>query len=203
MAGLQCQANLSGTRVRLPTQPASNPLSATRVPPPPSRAQNKFLQPDPAVVDALVGQLAAKRVGVVAHFYMDPEVQGVLSSAGGLGWAPPRGEVRPSGWVGAATMAGWPGGEAEQRRQLFRRGVGGRNATSLSSPWWAQSSPFRVVGGAGCSRWRGCPSRGAASALLMASPLMVPAAERWPHINISDSLVMADGAVKMAEAGCK
>lgn len=34
--------------------------------------------------------------------------------------------------------------------------------------------------------------------------LAVPcAAERWPHINISDSLVMADGAVKMAEAGCK
>lgn len=28
------------------------------------------------------------------------------------------------------------------------------------------------------------------------------AAERWPHINVSDSLVMADGAVKMAEAGC-
>lgn len=61
------------------------------------------------MVDALVAQLQAKQVGVVAHFYMDPEVQGVLSSA----------------------------------------------------------------------------------------------AERWPHINISDSLVMADGAVKMAEAGCK
>ncbi|KAL4443002.1 hypothetical protein ABPG77_008493 [Micractinium sp. CCAP 211/92] len=73
-----------------------------------AEAQNKFLQPDPAVVDALVQQLQAKKVGVVAHFYMDPEVQGVLSSA----------------------------------------------------------------------------------------------AERWPHINISDSLVMADGAVKMAEAGC-
>lgn len=28
------------------------------------------------------------------------------------------------------------------------------------------------------------------------------AAERWPHIHISDSLVMADCAVKMAEAGC-
>ncbi|PRW56007.1 quinolinate chloroplastic [Chlorella sorokiniana] len=74
-----------------------------------AEAQNKFLRPDPAVVDALVAQLQAKQIGVVAHFYMDPEVQGVLSSA----------------------------------------------------------------------------------------------AERWPHINISDSLVMADGAVKMAEAGCK
>jgi len=29
------------------------------------------------------------------------------------------------------------------------------------------------------------------------------AAERWPHIYISDSLVMADTAVKMAEDGCK
>lgn len=29
------------------------------------------------------------------------------------------------------------------------------------------------------------------------------AAERWPHIHISDSLVMADRAVAMAEAGCK
>ena len=29
------------------------------------------------------------------------------------------------------------------------------------------------------------------------------AAERWPHIHISDSLVMADRAVAMAEAGCR
>ena len=29
------------------------------------------------------------------------------------------------------------------------------------------------------------------------------ASERWPHINISDSLAMADKAVKMAEQGCK
>ncbi len=28
------------------------------------------------------------------------------------------------------------------------------------------------------------------------------AAEVWPHIAISDSLVMADTAVRMAEAGC-
>lgn len=28
------------------------------------------------------------------------------------------------------------------------------------------------------------------------------AAERWPHIHISDSLVMADSAVKMAADGC-
>lgn len=53
--------------------------------------------------------LSEKKIGVVAHFYMDPEVQGVLSQAG----------------------------------------------------------------------------------------------ERWPHVNISDSLVMADRAVKMAEQGCR
>lgn len=46
--------------------------------------QNKFLQPDAKMVDALVAQLQAKQIGVVAHFYMDPEVQGVLSSAGAL-----------------------------------------------------------------------------------------------------------------------
>jgi hypothetical protein len=60
-----------------PTQPTDAPCLS---PPPPK--QNKFLQPDAGVVDALVAQLSAKRVGVVAHFYMDPEVQGVLSSAG-------------------------------------------------------------------------------------------------------------------------
>lgn len=49
-----------------------------------AEAQNAFLRPDGAVVDRLVEQLAAKKVGVVAHFYMDPEVQGVLSSAGEL-----------------------------------------------------------------------------------------------------------------------
>lgn len=52
--------------------------------------------------------LSAKKIGIVAHFYMDPEVQGVLTSA----------------------------------------------------------------------------------------------AQRWPHIHISDSLVMADRAVKMVEEGC-
>jgi quinolinate synthase len=60
-------------------------------------------------VASLAQLLSSKRIGVVAHFYMDPQVQGVLTSAAAL----------------------------------------------------------------------------------------------WPHINISDSLVMADAAVKMAEAGCR
>lgn len=46
---------------------------------------------------------------------------------------------------------------------------------------------------------------------LLLGPLPVPqvqgvlsaAAERYPHIFISDSLVMADAAVKMAKAGCR
>lgn len=74
-----------------------------------AEAQAAYLTPDMSVVNTLTGLLETKKIGVVAHFYMDPQVQGVLSAA----------------------------------------------------------------------------------------------AERWQHVNISDSLVMADGAVKMAEAGCK
>ncbi|KAL6524540.1 hypothetical protein OROHE_016211 [Orobanche hederae] len=74
-----------------------------------AEAQARFLLPDEVKTQELVNLLEEKKIGVVAHFYMDPEVQGVLTAA----------------------------------RKL------------------------------------------------------------WPHIHISDSLVMADSAVKMAEAGCK
>ncbi|CAI5531241.1 unnamed protein product [Closterium sp. Naga37s-1] len=70
--------------------------------------QAQYLRPNDAAVAALVKELSSKRVGVVAHFYMDAEVQGVL----------------------------------------------------------------------------------------------VAARKSWPHIKISDSLVMADGALKMAQEGC-
>ena len=33
--------------------------------------------------------------------------------------------------------------------------------------------------------------------------VLTAAREQWPHIHISDSLVMADSAVRMAEQGCK
>ena len=33
--------------------------------------------------------------------------------------------------------------------------------------------------------------------------VLTSASQRWPNIHISDSLVMADSAVRMAEAGCK
>ena len=65
--------------------------------------------PNELKVGELVNVLKEKKIGVVAHFYMDPEVQGVLTAA----------------------------------------------------------------------------------------------QKQWPHIHISDSLVMADSAVKMAKAGCK
>lgn len=71
--------------------------------------QVKYLSPDSTKVNELVKLLEQKQIGVVAHFYMDPEVQGVL----------------------------------------------------------------------------------------------VAAQKLWPHIFISDSLVMADRAVSMANAGCK
>ncbi|GJP48146.1 hypothetical protein CLOM_g7423 [Closterium sp. NIES-68] len=70
--------------------------------------QAQYLKPNEAAVAALVNELTSKRLGVVAHFYMDAEVQGVL----------------------------------------------------------------------------------------------VAARKSWPHIKISDSLVMADGALKMAQEGC-
>ena len=65
--------------------------------------------PDESKVEELVSVLKEKKIGVVAHFYMDPQVQGILTAA----------------------------------------------------------------------------------------------QKQWPHIHISDSLVMADSAVKMAKAGCK
>ncbi|XP_031479478.1 quinolinate synthase, chloroplastic-like isoform X2 [Nymphaea colorata] len=74
-----------------------------------AEAQAKFLSPDESKVNELVSVLSAKKIGIVAHFYMDPEVQGVLTAA----------------------------------------------------------------------------------------------QKQWPHIHISDSLVMADSAVKMAKSGCE
>ncbi|WVZ89943.1 hypothetical protein U9M48_036288, partial [Paspalum notatum var. saurae] len=73
-----------------------------------AEAQAMFLSPDESKISELVNTLIEKKIGVVAHFYMDPEVQGILTAA----------------------------------------------------------------------------------------------KKQWPHIHISDSLVMADSAVKMAEAGC-
>jgi quinolinate synthase len=45
-----------------------------------AEAQAAFLKPDPELVAQLTTLLREKNAGVVAHFYMDPELQGVLSS---------------------------------------------------------------------------------------------------------------------------
>ncbi|CAE6232224.1 unnamed protein product [Arabidopsis arenosa] len=74
-----------------------------------AQAQAKYLFPEESRVEELVNVLKEKKIGVVAHFYMDPEVQGVLTAA----------------------------------------------------------------------------------------------QKHWPHISISDSLIMADSAVTMAKAGCQ
>jgi quinolinate synthase len=46
-----------------------------------AEAQATFLRPDPGVIDDLVAALSANNVGIVAHFYMDVELQGVLTAA--------------------------------------------------------------------------------------------------------------------------
>jgi quinolinate synthase len=45
-----------------------------------AEAQAAFLKPDAMLVTELTRLLREKNAGVVAHFYMDPELQGVLSS---------------------------------------------------------------------------------------------------------------------------
>ena len=45
-----------------------------------AEAQAEYLRPDPALVRELDALLEQKKIGVVAHFYMDPQLQGVLAS---------------------------------------------------------------------------------------------------------------------------
>ena len=46
-----------------------------------AEAQAAFLKPNPELVERLSSLLRAKNAGIVAHFYMDPELQGVLSAS--------------------------------------------------------------------------------------------------------------------------
>ncbi len=48
-----------------------------------AEAQADFLDPDPEVTATLRSALEAHNAGVVAHFYMDAELQGVLTACGG------------------------------------------------------------------------------------------------------------------------
>jgi quinolinate synthase len=45
-----------------------------------AQAQAEYLEPDPQLVAALQAALARAQLGVVAHFYMDAELQGALSA---------------------------------------------------------------------------------------------------------------------------
>jgi len=45
-----------------------------------ARAQAQYLQPDAAQVDGLVEVLSSKKIGIVAHFYMDPQVWAVQNA---------------------------------------------------------------------------------------------------------------------------
>lgn len=45
-----------------------------------AEAQAAYLHPDPTLVRELDTLLSSKKIGVVAHFYMDPELQGVLGA---------------------------------------------------------------------------------------------------------------------------
>ncbi|HEY5961188.1 MAG TPA: quinolinate synthase NadA, partial [Polyangiaceae bacterium] len=47
-----------------------------------AEAQAAFLEPDQRSMDLLRSGAAANQVGIVAHFYMDPELQGVLAGSG-------------------------------------------------------------------------------------------------------------------------
>ena len=44
-----------------------------------AEAQAAFLRPDPRTVRELEALVRARQAGIVAHFYMDPELQGVLA----------------------------------------------------------------------------------------------------------------------------
>eukprot|EP00210_Caulerpa_lentillifera_P006528 g6234.t2 len=49
-----------------------------------AEAQAQYLNPNAGAVEELADLLREKKVGVVAHFYMDPEVQGLLTMASDL-----------------------------------------------------------------------------------------------------------------------
>lgn len=47
-----------------------------------AEAQATYLHPDPSAVEAIAARCAATRTGIVAHFYMDAEIQGALVAIG-------------------------------------------------------------------------------------------------------------------------
>ena len=58
-----------------PPLPAAPERARAPAAPPAPRPQAKYLRPDEGMVQRLVELLRSKQSGIVAHFYMDPEVQ--------------------------------------------------------------------------------------------------------------------------------
>ena len=141
-----------------------------------AEAQAQFLRPDEAAVERLAAELRDKKMGVVAHFYMDPQV-GLLTFHW-LGCL--RAELRAGPEPVTRTAAG--AGRASASWQLSCR------TPEAATCAYARAHPLAAAP---------CPPPSQVQGVLSA------AAARWPHIHISDSLVMADAAVKMAEAGCE
>jgi quinolinate synthase len=126
-----------------------------------ARAQAEYLQPNMAQVDGLVQALSSKKIGIVAHFYMDPQVcQHIVAN------------VNTVSAVSGSVML-----------PVDRVAVQNHPVLSLQA---SATSLLTLL----C--W-----------VHQVQGVLMSAAERWPHIHISDSLVMADRAVAMAEAGCK
>lgn len=73
-----------------------------------AEAQARFIKPDRRVVRELSKVLREKRVGVVAHFYMDPEVQGCLAAVAELSRTKKKEEEGSDGNDDAAANQGWP-----------------------------------------------------------------------------------------------
>ena len=122
--------------------------------------------------------LRAKQIGVVAHLYLDPEVVLGPQGTGGAGAVHDTNKTT-SFVLGACTTQDGdqiPGFKPPPHQHR-------------TVPQALRTKKIGVV------------------AHFYMDPevqgVLTAAREQWPHIHISDSLVMADSAVRMAEAGCK
>ena len=76
-------------------------------------------------------------------------------------------------------------------------GAGGEGPNGLAVP--GAVGTLLAQKALGCA----CEGRRAGGCGAQVQGVLTTAAAEWPHIHISDSLVMADRAVAMAEAGCR
>jgi hypothetical protein len=148
-----------------------------------AEAQAQYLRPDVATVDRLAATLREKQIGVVAHFYMDPQVGRAHCRSSQTGVLPIRNvqeDMHSSAVPRTAAAAG-----CRIRSAVRGCAVATLQIEHKSTTRGHVLTPRPRV-------WK-----------LQVQGVLSAAAEQWPHIHISDSLVMADAAVKMAEAGCR